>query len=326
MTLAYVSWKYIETPFRNKHFLTRNLLFCLILFLTTSFIGVGLYGYSTAGGLNRYPAEDRELAGFDFEEAGRYVRSNFETKVLASFDGSNRKKVLIIRDSYAQDLVNAIQESDLSPRLQLSTYQVRSRCGNLFVEKDFTRNIREVYRPRCVKEGWYSNTKLQGLMREADAIWLASSWEYWQVGLLTESIQNIRNSFDGGIVVFGRKNFGRFNMKELLSVSPANRREIRNNMSGENIRVNQLMRTTLPRNVFVDVTELLCGEESLCPLFTEKGKLISHDGGHLTKDGARYLGQKLSVHPVIGNFLSSSNGLAQATSTIGETIDQVGRQ
>lgn len=303
---AYVSWKYIETPFRNRQFLKRSVLFSLFLVLTASFICVGLYGYSTAGGINRYSAEDREFAGYDFEKAGQYLRGGFEEKILSAFDGSNRKKVLIIGDSYAQDLVNAVQESDLSDHLQLSTYLIRARCGNLFVEKDLTQNLREVDRPRCLEEGRYKNTRLQELMREADTIWLASSWEYWQVDLLAESIRNLRTVCDGEILVFGRKNFGKFHMKDLLSVSPSNRREIKNVVTKESIRVNLHMKNSLPENVFINVSELLCGEESTCALFTKEGKLISHDGGHLTKDGARFLGQKLSGHPIINGILSSS--------------------
>lgn len=303
---AYVSWKYIETPFRNRHFLQRSILFSLFIFLTTSFIGVGLYGYSTDGGLDRYSTEDRELAGFDFEEAGRYVRRNFDEKILAAFNGSDQKKVLIIGDSYAEDLLNALQESTLSTQLQLSTYHVSPRCGNLFIEKDFSQSLRDVDRPSCIKEGWYGNTRLLELMREADAIWLASSWQYWQVELLKESIQNIKNKFSGEVVVFGRKNFGTINMKDILRVSPGNRREIRSTMSGENMRVNQFMRTVIPEETFIDVTELLCDGGSSCPLFTDVEKLISYDGGHLTKDGARYFGQKLSVHPVIRKFVSSN--------------------
>jgi peptidoglycan/LPS O-acetylase OafA/YrhL len=305
---AYVSWKYIETPFRNRHFLKRSVVFSLFLFLTASFIGVGCYGYWTAGGLDRYSAEDRELAGYDFEKADKYLVGNFEERILAAFDGSNRKKVLIIGDSYAQDLVNAVQESDLSAHLQLSTYLVRAHCGNLFVEKDFTQNLREVDRPGCLAEGWYKNTKLQELMREADAIWLASSWDHWQVELLSESIQNIRTICDGEIVVFGRKHFGTFHMKDLLRVSPSNRRDITYAVGKESMRVNLFMKKSFPENVFVNVTELLCEEESACALFTKERKLISYDGRHLTKDGAKLLGQKLSGHPVISRFLNSSLG------------------
>lgn len=305
-TLAYVSWKYIEMPFRNRHFLKRPILFSLFFVLATTFIGIGLFGYSTKGFLDRYPPADRELAGFDFQEAGRYVERRFKEQLLVDFNGSDRKKVLIIGDSYAQDLVNAIYESELSSHMQISTYNLGSDCGNLFVERDITSNIREVDRPRCLEAGWYKNKTLQRLMREADAIMLASSWSHWVAELLPESIQNIRKISSGNILVFGRKNFGRFKLKDLLSVSSNKRREIRNDMMEDHVSVNQLMRQVLPDNIFIDVSELFCGGESLCPLFTDGGELISYDGNHLTKVGAKYFGRKLSEHPVISHCLSQN--------------------
>jgi peptidoglycan/LPS O-acetylase OafA/YrhL len=301
--LAYVTWKYVETPFRSRRFLSRRVLFVSLFVVTTSFVGVGVGVYAIDGGIDRYPSEDRELAGFDYEAAGRYVGTRFESKVLEAFDGSPRKKVLLIGDSYAQDLVNALYESELSAGIQLSTYMVRAQCGNLFIKRDMSSYIGEVERPRCRKDGWYNNETLQSLMREADSIWLASSWKLWQVELLPESLQNIRSVTKAEIVVFGRKNFGAINMRDLLAVPSEKRKEVRREMSEESIWVNQRLRTSVPGSDFVDVSTLLCDKVFLCPLFTEEGTLISHDGGHLTRDGAGYVGRKLSGHPVIMKVL-----------------------
>jgi len=51
----------------------------------------------------------------------------------------------------------------------------------------------------------------------------------------------------------------------------------------------------------VDVASFFC-ENDACRLFTEDGKLLSHDGRHLTVDGARYLGRKLVHHPLVENL------------------------
>ncbi len=207
ITFAYVTWKYVEQPFRNKHFLKRPFLFSLVGASTAICIGVGLIGYSTSGFLDRYPPEDRELAGLNFREAGLYVQRRFNDRLLVDFYDTRRKKVLIIGDSYAEDLVNAVYESELSAYVQIVTYWIEDGCGNLFVEMDLTANIREVDRPRCLKARWYEDKNLQRLMREADAIWLASSWRYWVAELLPESIQNIKKNSKGNIVVFGGKQF-----------------------------------------------------------------------------------------------------------------------
>ena len=43
-------------------------------------------------------------------------------KLLGEFNDSHRKKVLIIGDSFAEDLVNAVYESELSAHVQIVTY------------------------------------------------------------------------------------------------------------------------------------------------------------------------------------------------------------
>ena len=73
LTVAYISWKYIEQPFRNKHFLKRS-----FLFLFAWCIGNHTYCNRSSRLLhkrfpNRYPPEDRELAGLNIREAGEYV-------------------------------------------------------------------------------------------------------------------------------------------------------------------------------------------------------------------------------------------------------------
>ena len=44
---------------------------------------------------------------------------------------------------------------------------------------------------------------------------------------------------------------------------------------------------------FIDLHQIICEGRVDCPIFTEDLRLISHDGGHLTRDGAVYVGQAL---------------------------------
>ncbi len=104
-------------------------------------------------------------------------------------------------------------------------------------------------------------------------------------------------------------------MEELLSIPPPHRREIRKIMPDVHLKTNRFMRNSLPRDIFVDVSNLLCDGEPFCPIFTEQGELVSYDGVHLTKNGARYLGQKLFEHPIIRQFLlGRKQAIARAVS------------
>jgi peptidoglycan/LPS O-acetylase OafA/YrhL len=303
VALAYISWKYVERPFRDPNRISRPVLARSLGVATAVLIGIGVLGYCTKGFSYRYSGQDRYLVELDPYEARQYVIARFTGLLLKPFDDSGRKKVMVIGDSYAEDLVNAVYESGLTTRVQLSTYLIPAACGNLFVQKDLIAEIRSSDRGICQHTGWYDNEALQRLMHEADAIWLVSSWVQWQVELLPESLRRIESTFGAKVLVFGDKDFGAFTMKELLGVPAARRPALGNPMSEEHLKVNALMKSLLPRDEFLDVSALLCGEGTTCPLFTADGKLISYDGGHLTRDGAGYYGEKLARSGLLSSVL-----------------------
>jgi len=54
--------------------------------------------------------------------------------------------------------------------------------------------------------------------------------------------------------------------------------------------------------MFVNIQALICKSENDCPLFTPQIKLISFDGGHLTQQGARYVGRILLQNPPLNQL------------------------
>ena len=309
LLLAYLSWKLVEMPFRNRQRIKRNQVFLGGALCGFVFVLIGLIGNFTPGFAFRYSQEDRDLAEVNLTDAGKYTEKRFSDLDLRDFDTSNKKKVILIGDSYAEDLVNAVYESGLSDSIQLSTRYISSRCGNLFLESDFKSYIDKADLAKCNNNGWFDDKKLRELMLEADEIWLASSWSYWQAELLPQSIQNLRNAFGKKVLLFGTKSFGSFKINNLLAKPAAERYEIKNSIDEGIIKTNALMKATLSKDVFVDVSYLLCEDVYVCPLFTKDGKLISYDGGHLTMYGAKYYGERLSQHPLL-QFLAKKQELS----------------
>ena len=52
--LAYISWRFVELPFRNKQYFTRRQIFVLCGALTALFAGIGLVGQLKSGFSGRY--------------------------------------------------------------------------------------------------------------------------------------------------------------------------------------------------------------------------------------------------------------------------------
>jgi peptidoglycan/LPS O-acetylase OafA/YrhL len=301
--LAYLSWKYIEKPFRSRHRFSQNQIFSYGALCTVLFIGIGLVGYWSNGFLSRYNPIDRDLASLDAIYSGKYTQKKFNELLMRPFEkNANKLKILIIGDSYGQDLVNAIYESSIQNAIQISTRHIAKQCGNLFIDRKlFIENISELDRRLyCEMPGGlelFNDDNLRALMLDSDEIWFASSWQYWQAGLIKESVLNASSFSHKPIKIFGRKEFGKFEIKKLLEIDVSKRLHMRSEVSDETVSTNALLRSQiskLPSASFINIENLMCGEdEKSCPLFSDDGFLISYDGGHLTRSGAKLLGEQL---------------------------------
>jgi hypothetical protein len=72
--LAYLSWKYVEKPFRNRNGISKKKIFWFSVIGSALFITVGLAGHVTNGFYNRYSDNQRVLLDFhkyDRKEAYR---------------------------------------------------------------------------------------------------------------------------------------------------------------------------------------------------------------------------------------------------------------
>jgi peptidoglycan/LPS O-acetylase OafA/YrhL len=303
IVLAYFSWKYVETPIRNRQRINRTQVFLYGALCTVVFMAFGALGSLTNGFSYRYTQNDRYLAELQFNQAGKYVEKRFTELIMKDFDLSdNRKKVLIVGDSHAQDLVNALYEAGFTKTIQLSTRYIGKNCGNLFIKQDYLLpRIPKGDLRKCEGTGLFEDLELRKLMLKADEIWFISSWIYWQAELVSRSVDNVKAiAGNQKIRVFGGKSFGVYRIKDLLLKPERERYAIKSLIPEDKIKSNALMRRSLSSDVFVDIERLLCGEDvQVCSLFTDRGELISHDGGHLTIYGANYLGQKLAKLPLL---------------------------
>jgi peptidoglycan/LPS O-acetylase OafA/YrhL len=75
LVLAYVSWKYVETPFRNRQRFTRNQVFLYGASCSVFFVAFGLVGQFKNGFESRLSIEERELMAYsNFDYTSIYRR------------------------------------------------------------------------------------------------------------------------------------------------------------------------------------------------------------------------------------------------------------
>ena len=114
------------------------------------------------------------------------------------------------------------------------------------------------------------------------------------VELLPESVNNLRDTFEKPLYVFGPKNFGTVSQKSMLDIPVDERDTFTQVPSPDVVELNNLMKNSLPDHVFINVLEGFCKTKLTCRLFTDEGELISYDGSHVTKAGAAIYGSLIA--------------------------------
>jgi peptidoglycan/LPS O-acetylase OafA/YrhL len=297
LALAYGSWRFVETPIRHARHITRRQMAGFSFAGCSAVAVLGAVAHAADGFVDRLAPEDRYLATVSPGVYGEYVRKRFDDLHHVPFKvGDQRVKVLVVGDSFAKDLVNAVYESPLAAQIQISTHQITAGCGNLHLARDFRDDITQKQPFLCDNDGWYKGQAMHELIRQSDVVWIASAWSPWEARLLKESLSNLNQEYGEKFIVFGSKNFGAIDIKRLMSTPMPGRYAVRNKLPSTHRDLNQAVEEAAGAAHFVNVSALLCGPQGLCPLFLPDGRLISYDGGHLTKDGARLLGKLLSEH------------------------------
>lgn len=301
IALSYVTWKYIETPFRNKQAMPMRR--AMMILGACAFILAGFAGFTiiNRGNIESYPKNDHILLSHSTDSMRDYVSGHFKSHNAASFPTNEKQNVLIIGDSFAEDFTNILYENGVANNINIVTHKIAANCGNLYLDNDFSENIKPDYRAICEAKNWYQNKKLQALLPQADQIWLASFWTDWVAKRLPESIENIQKDTNADIYVLGIKNFGDINIRDYLKTPYEMRSNIMNNADKEAILTNTIMRSTLDEKMFIDTLSKVCSDGNTCDVFTPTNELISFDGDHLTKEGAAFIGQKLDISHYFSN-------------------------
>lgn len=268
----------METTSKYKQAMFPILFSAVFIFFLPNFAFAGKQVYSDL------------LKATDVKESGAYVRTRFLKIMKKPFTSPNKKKVLIIGDSHAQDFLNSVYESGSLKNYQISTRYIPTRC-QVFLGGNMNHFIKLKDKALCAKSDNLSQTKEQ--IVQADFVILVARWKDWSAKALPQTIKNLKLAPEQKLFVVGRKSFGKINVKNYLRMSEEKLGSLRNKVETQHSSINNIMKNSLSSDVFINLHDLICGPSSDCPVFTNNKKLISFDGGHLTKDGARYIGDIL---------------------------------
>ena len=195
-----MSWKFIETPARNKDILLRK-TFWIIVLLTSFFIaGFGSLSHKSNGTFHRFDVDAEQIA-IEKKTFDKFVWSKKQELNLKPFEDAELK-ILIVGDSTSGDFLNAISTSNLAKKASFSSLTIPEKCGNLYLPGKHQLDLQS---SRCRNANWLHLQTSHDLMQEADWIFLASNWTKKEIKFLDESIENLNAEFGDKFWVVGLK-------------------------------------------------------------------------------------------------------------------------
>lgn len=132
LILAYLSWRFIETPFRNRAKLSRQQIFRFAIAGSASFILIGLMGRATHGFAERANLEAQSANASELAleiNPGLSARCEGNAPSEQACRTDDQPEILVWGDSYTMHLVDGILASNPKARIIQIT---KSVCGPIF--------------------------------------------------------------------------------------------------------------------------------------------------------------------------------------------------
>ena len=292
--LAWLTWRFVERPFRIKGKYTKKKVFKVSILSIFIISLLGNWLNFSNGNLKNYSYDDQEIYSSFFNPSDYLVNRRIELRLRNFDENLDQKKVMVIGDSHSEDILNALFESGLKNRIQVSSYFISNSCGVLFVDKKYDR---EDPNSNCKKWTDYED-KFFDLLINADEVWIVSAWKELDLKYMRESISNLKN-LNEQIRVFGIKDFGYIHAGLYKKLSKDSWSDIiaTDLYKPPHINAKDLNKLIKIEAIeegadFINIQGLLCGDLEICPNYIDGG-IISYDGSHLTPFGASFLGKRI---------------------------------
>lgn len=265
--LSYLSWRFIETPFRNRRRTTRRFVLSLFLVFGILLVSAGLYLNSSYGLLSRVYGPNVTAADMDKRTYNERVFTYEKDK----FSQDSRTKILIVGDSFARDFVNITLEG---------------RGGARDSEIIYQNGLSECLESR-------NDDQNGGLFVSADVIVFARRSADYE-NCAPEAFR-FAAEHDKQIYYVGPKEFG-YNLNWLIWLDRVDRENRYNPISDEIIWHDEDLAREIPSQYYISLLSPVLRNKNEVPITDSEGILLSTDRLHLTKYGAIYFWDKVVQH------------------------------
>lgn len=291
LILAYLSWQFVETPIRQIRAARGAVLVAIFVASSVSLAGIGALGYFKNGNLWRFRDDVTDFYSFR-QQANTYVWAAKMRLRRAPFDES-KIKILIIGDSGAGDFLNIVLSSRFADALSISSLDVYSECGNIYIERyKLQAYIAPARLKDCFPGDDLMSPESEQLIAAADHVFFASGWSTWELALVQESKRRLIEKFGKKFIFFGQKSVD-FSPAAIIKTTRAAQFPTHVAQAAGMVEYNKDFRAVLGDG-FIDPYEAFCLADS-CRLKSENGQLLIYDGFHLSSVGAAFFAVALDA-------------------------------
>lgn len=269
---AYISWRYVETPFRKKQVVTQVNFSVLVIVIATAITIFGYGAHRSHGFPDRVFDDSSDIS----EMYISYNERNFEFE-RDDFESNADIKILIIGNSYGRDIVNVIRE----------TYDLN--------------NVSLVYRSDLSDCDVLNSSFGNRLFKDANIVLFASNYDYSNAGCIN-SVIDLSDDSDNNVFFIGTKHFG-YNLNWIARVDKDQRSLLRNELLLETINSDLLTKAHIPQKNYISILDGISNEDGVV-VTDEIGRLISGDRTHLTRYGAEFIGKEVMLPSSITSLLT----------------------
>ncbi|MFN6933737.1 MAG: acyltransferase family protein [Tsuneonella sp.] len=262
LVLAYLSWRFVELPFRDRRRMPNRTLVIWTGTSATVLAGIGLALHFTSGVPGRFPALTKSDPTFGAREFAAYVDAPFAYENRPLDPATRERNLLVLGNSFARDFINMGRETQSFAGWKVS-YDSVEFC----------------------REG---SSMVLAKAANAGAVVIASDEVAELAPCYRAMVTRLREAGVRHVAVIGTKNFGS-NNNAVMRLAPAERENLRVRPSTLQYEQNRSAAAALGPE-YVDIFSLLDDGSSTVPVFTPGGQFISQDRLHLTRPGAVFVG------------------------------------
>ncbi|WP_181704104.1 acyltransferase family protein [Chthonobacter albigriseus] len=269
--LAYLSWRFVEQPFRDRRFIPRWPMFGVVAAASIALMAAGFGVFRMSGLPERFPGIGLEAGRYIAynERVHGYRKDRFETE---------KPRLLVTGNSVARDFFNVILESG-----RFETWELVYR-DDLDV---------------CIDDP----LKQPGgeLFAQADAVVATTNWTY--SGDCDRIVLTAGVLAERPFVLVGPKHFG-YNLNAYMRTPAEERPNVRAHLLEDTGHSNAIFRRSVPADHYVDLQAMLNERFGGTPVFDAEGRILSADRVHLTKAGAAFFASFVFDNPAFAPVLA----------------------